>query len=131
MKLQVLLPTEVLVDEPVTKIIAEAENGSFCLEPRHTDFVAALLPGIVTFVTPAGDEHFVGVADGVLVKSGADVRVSTRSAVRGTDLGTLRQLVAERFLVLDDREKVARSAIAKLEADFVRRFLEFGDPHRV
>jgi len=131
MKLQVLLPTEVLVDESVTKVIAEAENGSFCLQPRHTDFVAALLPGIVTFVTPAGDEQFVGVADGVLVKSGADVRVSTRSAVRGTDLGTLRQLVAERFLVLDDREKVARSAIAKLEADFVRRFLEFGDPHHV
>ncbi len=129
MNLKVLLPTEVLIDEPVTKVIAEAENGSFCLRPRHTDFVAALLPGILTFVTADDVEQFVGVADGVLVKSGPEVRVSTRNAVRGGDLGTLRQTVAERFLVLDDRERVARSAIAKLEADFVRRFLEFGE-HR-
>lgn len=129
MNLKVLLPTEVLIDEPVTKVIAEAENGSFCLRPRHTDFAAALLPGILTFVTPEDVEWYVGVADGVLVKSGGDVRVSTRNAVRGDDLGTLRQTIAERFLVLDDKERVARSAIARLEADFVRRFLEYGEPH--
>jgi len=63
----------------------------------------------------------------VLVKFGPDVCVSTCNAVRGGNLGTLRQTVAERFLVLDDRERVARSAIAKLEADFVRRFIEFGE----
>lgn len=127
MNLKVLLPTEVLIDEPVTKVIAEAADGSFCLQPRHTDFVAALVPGILTFVTLGNVEQFVGVADGVLVKSGEDVRVSTRYAVRGGDLGTLRRTVIERFETLDDKERVARSAIAKLEADFVRRFIEYGE----
>ncbi len=131
MNLKILLPTEVLIDEPVTKIIAEAENGSFCLRPQHIDFVAALPPGILTFITAGDVEQFVGVAEGVLVKSGPNVHVSTLNAVRGGDLGSLRQTVTERFLVLNNRERVARSAIAKLEADFVRRFLELGEPHNV
>ena len=50
MKLTVLLPTEILVDEEVAKVVAEAQNGSFCLLPRHIDFVAALVPGLLSFV---------------------------------------------------------------------------------
>ncbi len=50
MRLKVLLPTEVLVDEEVVKVTAEAENGSFCLLPRHIDFVAALVPSLLSFV---------------------------------------------------------------------------------
>ena len=49
MKLMVLLPTEVLIDEEARKITAEAQNGSFCLLPRHIDFVTALVPGILSF----------------------------------------------------------------------------------
>jgi len=33
-----------MIDEKVSKIIAEAQNGSFCLRPRHIDFVAAAVP---------------------------------------------------------------------------------------
>ncbi|WP_339909544.1 F0F1 ATP synthase subunit epsilon [Symmachiella dynata] len=128
MNLKLLLPTEVLIDEEVTKVVAEAENGSFCLLPRHVDFVAALIPGILSYTSDDKGEQYVAVGAGVLVKSGSLVRVSAQDAVWGGDLGRLRQTVAERFLVLDDREKVARAAIAKLEADFVRRFLNFGEP---
>jgi len=45
MQLKVLLPTQVLVDEPVSKVVAEGEDGSFCLLPRHVDFTSALVPG--------------------------------------------------------------------------------------
>ena len=37
MKLKILIPTEVLVDREVTKVIAEAENGNFCLLPHHIE----------------------------------------------------------------------------------------------
>ena len=124
MRLKVLLPTEVLVDQAVTKVIAEAQNGFFCLLPRHIDFVAALVPGLLSFVTAEGREEFVAVDEGVLVKCGPEVLVSTQDAVWGHDLGSLRQAVEERFQVLDEREQEARSALARLEADFVRRFME-------
>ncbi len=124
MYLKVLLPTEILVDEPVTKVIAEAENGSFCLLPRHIDFVAALVPGILCFCTADGKEHFAAIDEGTLVKCGEQVLVSTFSAVRGTDLAQLRATVAERFLELDEHERVARTALARLEAGTIRRFIE-------
>jgi F-type H+-transporting ATPase subunit epsilon len=127
MKLKVLLPTEILVDQEVTKVIAEAENGSFCLLPRHIDFVAALPPGILIFESAEDHEEFVALDEGILVKAGQEVLVSTRNAVRSSELGTLKQIVEQEFRVLDDREKMTRSASAKLEADLVRRFIELGE----
>ena len=124
MKLKVILPTEVLVDEEVAKVIAEAQNGYFCLLPKHIDFVAGLVPGLLSFVTTQGREIFLAVDEGILVKCGQNVFVSSRHAVLGPDLGKLKQTVEETFKVLDEREKKTRSAMAKIEASFVRRFLE-------
>jgi F-type H+-transporting ATPase subunit epsilon len=124
MRLKIVLPSEVLTDREVAKVIAEAENGSFCLLPRHVDFLAALVPGILAFETEDGSEEFIGVDEGILVKVGSEVLVSTGNAVIGPDLGTLRKRIKENFDVLDDREKMARSAASKLEANLVRRFME-------
>ena len=125
MKLKVLLPTEIMVDEEVTKVTAEAGNGSFCLLPRHIDFVAALAPGLLSFVkADDGSEEFLAVDEGVLVKCGPEVLVSTPKAVRGPELGSLRETVDRTFKVLTDQERKARSALANLEANFIRRFLK-------
>ncbi len=128
MRLRIILPTEILLDQTVRRVVAEAEDGEFCLLPRHRDFATALVPGIVAYVDESGTRRYAAVAEGILVKSEDDVRISTRSGVLGDDLGTLRMHVAERFLVLDERERTARSAMARLESDFVRRFIEFGEP---
>ncbi len=124
MKLKVLLPTEVLINEEVTKVVAEAGNGSFCLLPRHVDFLANLVPGLFSFVTSQGVEEFLAIDEGILIKCGPEVLVSTRNAVHGPDLGRLEQTVRKSFSVLDGREKVARSAFVKLEASFIRRFMD-------
>jgi F-type H+-transporting ATPase subunit epsilon len=125
MRLTVLLPTEILVDEEVAKVVAEAQNGSFCLLPRHIDFVAALVPGLLAFVKTAdGAEEFLAADEGLLVKCGPQVLVSTRQAVRGGELGFLRETVEKTFKVLTDQEKRARTALANLEANFIRRFLK-------
>ncbi|CAG0948570.1 partial F-type H+-transporting ATPase subunit epsilon, partial [Methanosarcinales archaeon] len=68
--------------------------------------------------------EFLAVDEGILVKWGSDVFVSTRNAVRSKDLGRLKQTVKEEFHILDEREKKSRSVIARLEADFAKRILE-------
>lgn len=130
MKLRVLLPTGVLVDQEVTKVTAEAENGSFCLLPRHIDFVSALVPGLLSFEYGAGEEEFLAVDEGLLIKCGSEVMVSTRNAVRGAPLGQLREAVEKRFRVLDEHEQQARTVLAKLEADLVVRFIRMGEKIR-
>jgi len=127
LRLQVMLPTEILVDESVIKVIAEAENGSFCLLPRHIDFVTALVPGILSFYTPDGGEHFAAVDEGILVKCGRDISVSTLNGVRGVHLEQLQALIDERFLELDEHERKARTALARLEAGTLRGFKELQD----
>jgi F-type H+-transporting ATPase subunit epsilon len=124
MRLKVLLPTHVLVDQDVVKVVAEAQNGAFCLLPRHVDFVAALTEGLLAYTDAHGRETFLAVDGGVLVKCESEVLVSTPNGVLGPDLGKLRQMIEESFQKLDEHECMARTALARLEADFVRRFIE-------
>ena len=42
-------------------------------------------------------------------------------------MGQLREVVTTQFKTLSDREKQARSALAHLEANFIRRFLKMQD----
>jgi len=124
MNLKVLLPTKVLVDEDAAKVTAEAANGSFSLLPRHIDFVSALAPGLLSFVNGDEQEEFLALDEAVLVKCGPEVTISAKDGVRGRDLGKLRELVESRFQNLDEQEERSRAALAKLEAGFIRRFLE-------
>jgi len=124
MRLKVLLPTEVLVDEPVRKIDAEAEDGALTLLPRHADLAATIVPSVLSFESPGGREEFVAVAEGALVKCGDEVLVSVRRGVRGTELGRLQEKVRKEFQELDEREESARTALNKIEATFVHRFIE-------
>lgn len=124
MRLKVLLPASVLVDAEVGRIVAEAENGAFGVLPRHVDFLAALKPGVLTFETSGGEEGFVGHDLGIFVKRGAEVLVSTQKAVLGTDLAALRGIIEREFKTLNEREQTARTALARLEAGMVRRFME-------
>jgi F-type H+-transporting ATPase subunit epsilon len=125
MNLKVLLPTEILVDEPVAKVTADAHNGHFTMLPNHIDFVSALVPGLLMYEDLDGNEKIVAVDEGVLVKVGSDVRVSTQNAVAGTDLGSLHQVIEEKFKDIDTRESATRCALAQLEAELVRRLIEY------
>ncbi len=125
MRLKLLLPERILLEQEVEKITAEAQNGSFTLLPRHVDFVAALVPGLLSFLTPDGEEEFLAIDEGILIKCEQDVLVSTRRAVRGPGLGVLQKTIDEEFQVLDERERKTRTALAQLEADLARRFYEW------
>ncbi len=107
-----------------SKLTAEAVNGSFCLLPKHVDFVSAIIPGILIMEDAEGRKSFYAVDQGILVKKGDDVFISTRNAFSIPDLGMGKEIVEERFKVIDDREKTARAAAYRLEADMVRRLME-------
>ncbi|MGE5855962.1 MAG: F0F1 ATP synthase subunit epsilon [Syntrophaceae bacterium] len=123
MNLKILLPAEVLLSEKVSKVVAEAANRFFCLLPHHVDYTAALVPGVFIYET-AEEENFLAIDVGTLVKKGDEILVSVRNAVRGSELGKLKMEVVKQFEELDEREKKARSAAAKLEVDLLRRFIE-------
>ncbi len=125
MTLEILLPFEVFADSPgVSRIVVETRGGSLGLLPNRLDFVAALVPGILIYETQEEEgEVYVAVDEGVVVKTGATVRVSVRRAIAGSDLGRLRDAVEQEFLALDEQEQNVRSVLAGVESDFIRRMV--------
>jgi len=124
MRLKVWLPADLLLEEQVARIKAQAEDGWFGILPHRIDFVTALVPGVVTFQPLGKPEEYLAVDRGILVKCGPEVSISTRNAIRGTDLDRLKKDLEAQFLERAERERAARALEAKLEADLVRNLLE-------
>jgi F-type H+-transporting ATPase subunit epsilon len=125
LKLKVYTPSDIFLNREVKKVVAESPAGSFCILPRHIDYVTALTTGILSYLTPEDEERFLAIDEGVLVKQGNEVQVAAEWVIGG-ELGELRQRIEHMMLNAGEREKKTRSSMARLEADFIRRFMEFG-----
>jgi F-type H+-transporting ATPase subunit epsilon len=115
-------PEQIIADEQVDKIIAEAINGFFCLKPRHVDFASALKPGILYYYQ-GEQEKIMAVDRGILVKCDSEVLVSVLNAIAGDDLGKLREQVQQEFSRIEKIEKEATNALRNLEAELIQHFV--------
>lgn len=122
--LKIYLPTGIFIEETVAKVKGESPVGGFCLLPRHIDYVTALVSGIFSYTDLAGKEFFLALDNGILVKKGQEVMVAARRVVAG-ELGMLNREVEKMLEVSKEKEKLNRTTVAKLEAGFLRRFMEF------
>lgn len=125
-RLEVVTPSEVVIDRQVSKVSAESPQGAFTLLPRHVDFVAVLVPGLIAFVAD-GDEHLLAVDGGVLVKQGPVVRIATGEAAEGDSVLALQRALRASFEELAEGERRSRAALAQLETDLVRRSMELSE----
>jgi F-type H+-transporting ATPase subunit epsilon len=126
MSLKVLLPYRIFAEQTgVTHVMVTTRAGAFGLLPHRLDCTAAIVPGILAYRDVKHAENYIAVDEGVLVKTGPQIVVSVRNAIGGQDLGGLRAAIEHEFLNLDEKERSVRSALARLESDLVRRFLEF------
>lgn len=124
MRLRVLLPHRVLLEREVRKVNAEGPQGAFGILPLHVDYASVLVPGILSYEVEGGEEGFVAHAEGILVKHGFDVLVSTRSAAAGGELGSLGSELAAHVEQLVEAERRTRAALAQIELDLARRISE-------
>ncbi len=126
MHLKILLPFGIFAEKTgVSRIVAETSEGSFGFLPHRLDCVASLVPGFLIFETKPEEERFIAVNEGTMIKTGLNVLVSVRNAITGKNLGQLHQAVKREFLRVNEQEQNVRSALTKLESDFIRRLTEF------
>lgn len=119
MRFKVATPEGILVDEAVRKVTVDAQDGRYTFLPRHIDFTTAIDAGICAFVGMAGEEAFLAVDTGILVKQGENVLLAAQRAVRG-ELGTLADTIVREYSQMDDQERKTRTALARLETDFTK-----------
>jgi F-type H+-transporting ATPase subunit epsilon len=126
MTLKVLLPYKVFAEtHQVKRIVAMTHEGAFGILPNRLDCVAALSAGILVFEAEGAEETYLAVDEGVLVKTGLDVRVSVRNAMSGMGLDALRAAVEKEFMQLDEQERSLRSVLTKMESGFIQRLVAF------
>lgn len=122
MQVSLRLPARLLFEGPASKLQAVAEGGAFGLLPGHADHVAALVPSVLVLTDPEGNELFFGIDHGLLVKHDDRVEIAVRRAVRGQSLDTLAATVEAAFRDVDEEERLARTALSRLETGIVRHF---------
>ncbi|WP_222565782.1 hypothetical protein [Novilysobacter antarcticus] len=130
MQVHLRLPSQVLFEGAAIKLNAVAADGGFGILPNHVDFVTALVPSILLVTTPDGGERIFGIDEGLLVKKGHQVDIAVRRGVESADLASLRDTVQDTFHQMEDEERVARAALARLEAEMVRGFANLRNPRR-
>lgn len=126
MNLKILMPFQIFAEKSdIRRIVADTCDGSVGFLPHRLDCAVALVPGILIYENEIGDEVYVAIDEGVLVKTGLNVLVSVRSAVAVSDLSRLREMVERETFQLDERDKNVRQVLSKMESSFVRHLVEF------
>ena len=128
MQVTLRLPTRTLFSGTAKKVFAVAENGAFGLLPKHTDFVSALVPSILVLTNEQDQELFFAGDEGLLVKIDFQVDITIRRGLQGDDLASLNEQLTTTFMAVDEDERIARSALSRLEAGIVRRFADLRKP---
>lgn len=126
MQLKIFMPFAAFVEiSGVLSMVAETTHGALGILPHRLDCVAMLSSGIFSYTHATDSEMYIAMDEGVLVKVGSNVLVSTRRAVDGRSLENLHKLVEEEFRVQNEQEKSSHATMLKLETGFLRRFASF------
>jgi F-type H+-transporting ATPase subunit epsilon len=121
--LKIIKPEKIVLDQEVDKVIAEGLDGSFCLKPCHIDFVSALKPGILVYESE-GEEYYMAIDEGILVKCGQDVMVSVLNAIAASKLAELEKTVRDMFYKSEELNKATEFAMKSMEAELLLHFIE-------
>lgn len=123
MRLRIVTPLSVVVDEDITSFRAEDASGGFGVLPGHAPFLTALSICIASWRTQAG-EGFCALRGGAMTVGDASaIDIATREAVVGHDLATLDAQVLARFQSDADAERTEHAETMRLQMNAIRRMV--------
>lgn len=123
MRLRIVTPLSVVVDEDIDALRAEDPSGCFSVLPGHTPFLTALAISIVSWRV-ADTERYCAVRGGVMtIGKQASIDIATREAVAGDNLATLDREVLARFQSDADDERVEHVETMRLQLNAIRHMV--------
>lgn len=127
MKLKIMLPYKTILDKEIYKLSAPGIEGDFQILPKHIDGTWVLEAGvlIVSMDKDKKVEWYYAISEGVLVKEKDTIYLTCFQAIKGDTLEGLVQTVKDDLSVLKENEKKAKSALVRLEADTIKRFIDY------
>ena len=80
MQLKISIPSKIILDTSIEKIVAEDSLGSFCILPKHIDCIRILVPCIITYLS-SNTEKYIAVDEGCLIKCKEEIQISTKNSI--------------------------------------------------
>ena len=124
MELKVVTPIEVILSCPIQKITIEGIDGFRSLLPKHIDFITALKPGIMTYVTTDNATKYLACNQGLFVKCGTQVSISTPWAVISDDLEHLKHHIKQNMAEMEQERKEVGVSMARLEIGLTKGLIQ-------
>ena len=133
MRLRIITPLSVVVDEDILSLQAEDASGAFGVLSGHAPFVTSLAISIVSWrvaeavaeaVASAKEERFCALRGGVMtIGKASHIDIATREAILGEDLGTLDAEVLARFQSDADDERTQHTEAMRLQFNAIRQMV--------
>ncbi len=124
MRLRIITPLSIVIDEDAHAVRAEDDSGSFGILPGHADFLTSLAISVVGWKRSDGTRRYCAVRHGMLsISSGKNIAVATREAIAGDDLATLDKTVLKRFRADIENQRSERFESIQLQLNAIRRIV--------
>jgi F-type H+-transporting ATPase subunit epsilon len=94
LKLEIVTPEKVVVDEDVQSVMAPGAEGGFGVLPGHTTFLSTLKSGSIQYTDENGDERHLFVSDGFAEVLPDKMTVMVESSERRRDIDADRAQTA-------------------------------------
>lgn len=123
MQLKLYNPSKLIIGVETNKIVAEDNNGSFCLLPKHIDCVRILKPCILTYQED-NNQKYIGIDEGILIKCKKDVYICVKNAISGVELGKMKEVLEDKLKNIIENDKKTRELLNEIEIGFVKKYVE-------
>jgi F-type H+-transporting ATPase subunit epsilon len=128
-RLFVITPTEIALDQETNYVRAEDSSGAFGIAPGHADLLTTLEICVVRWRDQQNAEHYVAVRGGVLrVSASRVVQIATREAIVSDDLERLRDRILAAMRKTLEAELSARAGALRLEHAAIRQIHRYLRP---
>lgn len=119
LNLRIYTPSQLFLEEVIKKVSVYGKEGLYTILPNHIDYVSSFENGILIFEKQDDSRVFIGVNQGVLIKCGREIQVSTFNAVYGgnsiDELKTVLETVIKKEEELIDLDKKLKISLRNIE----------------
>ncbi len=126
MTLTVLLPDRIFARyEGLVNLNVDTPSGSLGILPRRRDFITPLATGLLSYQQQSGAPAYLALEQGIMIKRGTDVSISTRRAVSGDDIAELEATIRTQDQEQAQWEELLTRMLIKMEGRLIRRLADF------
>jgi F-type H+-transporting ATPase subunit epsilon len=118
-QLSVVAPDRSVVEETVVSVVAPGQEGYFGVQAGHVPLIAALKPGVLEYVDPNNQRHFVYMGGGFAEVAADRVTVLADEAQHSNDIDVAKAeaLLEEARSSLRGEESTMTQEEALVEVD--------------